>query len=103
MKSTAGRNIEMTVDNSWVQALEDELSEEYDIPANAMGNHIKYVEVELPATRQNLHISNHSLYGFIMTLMVFDETGGTIKEMTLYTAVRQERLASLIDDFYRSY
>lgn len=93
----------MTVDNSWVQPLEDELSEEYDIPANVMGNHVKYVEIELPATRQVLNVSNHSLYGFMMTLVVSDETGGVLKEMTVYTAVRQERLASLIDDFYRSY
>lgn len=87
----------------WIEPLIDELSEEYDIPANSMGNHVKYVEVELPATRQILNISSHSLYGFIMTLVLSDETGGVMKEMTLYTAVRQERLVSLIDDFYRSY
>jgi hypothetical protein len=87
----------------WVERLLDELSEEYDIPGNVMGNHVQYVEVELPSTRHVLQVSNHSLYGFIMTLIVSDETGGVMKEMTLYTAVRQERLASLIDDFYRSY
>lgn len=93
----------MSVDNSWVEPLVDELSEEYDIPANGMGKHIRYVEVELPATRHTLQVSNHSLYGFMMSLCVFDASGGVLKDITLYTAVRQERIASLIDDFYKSY
>jgi hypothetical protein len=93
----------VTTDNTWVEPLIDELSEEYDIPANSMGKHVQYVEVELPATRHVLEICHHSLYGFMVNLRISDETGGILKDMTVYTAVYQERLASLIDDFYRSY
>jgi len=47
----------MNVDNSWAQELEDELSEQYDVPANVSGGkYVKYVEVELPATRHSLEV-----------------------------------------------
>jgi hypothetical protein len=89
--------------NDWAQALEDELSEQYGVPANALGKHVRYVEVELPADRHMLDIRSHSLYGFIITLYVSDQTGGLLKEVDLYTCVKQEDLADTIHSWYSSY
>lgn len=94
----------MNVDNSWAQELEDELSEQYYVPANVSGGkYVKYVEVELPATRHSLEVRNHSLYGFMITLFIGDETGGLLKEIDLYTCVKPEDLADTVHSLYTSY
>lgn len=89
--------------NEWAQALEDELSEQYNVPANALGKHVRYVEVELPGTRHSLDVRLHNLYGFIVTLNVGDETGGLLIERDIYIGVRQSDLADTIHSFYSSY
>ncbi|AXG66350.1 hypothetical protein SEA_ANNADREAMY_226 [Streptomyces phage Annadreamy] len=87
----------------WTQALEDELSEEYNVPANSVGQIVKYVEVEIPATRHSLDIRNHSLYGFIITLYIADETGGVMVEKELYIGVKESDLADTVHSLYTSY
>lgn len=89
--------------NEWAQALEDELSEQYNVPANALGKHVKYVEVELPATRHTLDIRKHNLYGFIITLYIADETGGVMVERDLYVGAKESDLADTVHSLYTSY
>jgi len=91
-------------DHKWAQALEDELSEQYDVPANAVVRpHHQHVEVELPATRHSLDISLTNVYGFVITLSIGDETGGLLKEIDLYSCVKREDLADTIHSLYTSY
>lgn len=87
----------------WAQSLEDELSEEYNVPANALGEYVRYVEVDLSATRHSLDIRNHSLYGFIITLYIADETGGVLVEKELYIGIKETDLADTVHSLYTSY
>lgn len=88
-------------DTNWAQKLETELSEQYDIPANAnIRPHGQNLDVELNGSRQILAVEVHSLYGYIVSLKMYDETGGLIVEADLFT---DHDLASTIDSIYRSY
>lgn len=90
-------------DDNWAQILETELSEQYDIPANAnIRPHGQSLNVELNGSRQVLAIEVHSLYGYIVSLKMYDETGGLIVEADLFTGVNYD-LASTVDSIYRSY
>jgi hypothetical protein len=89
-------------EHDWSQALVDELDEQYDVPASVEGNIVKKVEIDLPG-RHYLDITNHNLYGFIVTLTICDETGGVIAEKDLLVGVKQENLASDVAGIYNSY
>lgn len=87
-------------EHNWTQELENELSEQYNVPANA-GRRV--LEVELPATRHWLEVALTNLYGFVITLNIADETGGLMKDVDLYSCVKREDLAETISSIYNSY
>lgn len=90
-------------DDNWAQKLEAELSEQYDIAANAnIRPHGQSLDVELNGSRQLLAVEVHSLYGYIVSLKMYDETGGLIVEADLFTGVDYD-IATTIDSIYRSY
>lgn len=88
--------------NDWSDKLVAELDSEYDVPANVSGNIVKKVEIDLPG-RHYLDITNHSLYGFIVTLTICDETGGVIVEKDLLVCANEKSLASDVAGIYNSY
>lgn len=91
-------------EHNWVAELEKELYEQYGIAIGVGGNsYRKYVEVELPATRHTLEVELTNVYGFVITLMIADETGGLLKEIDLYSCVKREDLADTIHSLYNSY
>lgn len=93
-------DVPATCEHDWPTALEDELSEEYDVPANVSG---RVVEVELPATRQWLEVALTNVNGFVVTLNIGDETGGVLKSVDLYSCVKRENLADTVSNIYNSY
>ena len=91
-------------EHNWAQELEDELSEQYDISANAnVKMYSQWLEVELPATRHTLDVGLTNVYGFVISLNIGDETGGVLKEIDLYSCVKREDLADTISNIYNSY
>lgn len=88
--------------NEWTDELVNELEEQYGISASVSGNFVKSVELDLPGSHK-LDVTKHSLYGFILTLTIGDETGGVAYEVTLATCVNQENLADDVAGIYNSY
>jgi hypothetical protein len=88
--------------SEWADDVVKELDEQYNVPANVEGNIVKKVEIDLPG-KHYLDITNHSLYGFIVTLTICDETGGVIAEKELLIGVKREDLASDVAGIYNSY
>lgn len=87
--------------NNWAQKLEEELSEQYDIPANALFRpYNQHLEVELNGAREILDVQYFTLYGFMITLCLFDETGGLIRETELYSTLEECQLADTIHSVY---
>lgn len=90
--------------NNWAQKLENELSEQYDIPANAvLRPHYQHLDVELNGVRQILDVQFSNVYGFFMSLCLFDETGGLIVERELYSGLTEDQLADTIHSLYECY
>ena len=90
--------------NNWAQKLENELSEQYDVPANArLRPYGQNLEVEVNGVRQILDVQFFSLYGFIITLCMFDETGGLVVETELYHGLNENQLADTIHSVYNSF
>lgn len=90
--------------DNWAQKLEIELSEQFDIPANTnIRPYGQTVQVELNGVRQVLDVMRSSLYGFVLTLRMYDETGGPIVESEICIGLHKDQLATTIDSIYRSY
>lgn len=87
----------------WSELLSKQLESEYGISSEITGNYVKRMEIDLPASRHSLEVSLSSVYGFIITLYIADETGGVLVEKDLYTAVKQDDLYDTIYNVYVSY
>lgn len=96
---------EIRIENScghlWANDIEKELDEQYDIASYSVKG--KSLEVDLPASRQSLVVTLTNVYGFVVTLYIYDETGGSIKDIDLYTCVAKKDLAETISTLYNSY
>jgi hypothetical protein len=89
-------------DHEWWTEVENELDTEYDVAAYWDRKH-KYLEVDLFASRHKLEVSLTNVYGFVISLVILDETGGVMVEKDLYSCVKRENLADTIHSLYNSY
>lgn len=91
-----------TCEHSWWLDIEKELDEQYDI-ASYWDKRFRYLEIDVPAGRQKLEISLTNVYGFVISLVMIDESGGVTKDVDLYSCVKREDLADTISNIYNSY
>lgn len=88
--------------HEWWTDIENELDSEYDVAAY-WDKKSRYLEIDLPASRHTLEVSLTNVYGFVISLVIADETGGVLKEIDLYSCVKREDLAETISNIYNSY
>lgn len=89
-------------DHQWWDDLEKELDEQYNL-GSYWDKKSRYLEIDLPASRHTLEVSLTNVYGFVISLVIADETGGVLKEIDLYSCVKREDLAETISNIYNSY
>lgn len=88
--------------HEWWNDIEKELDEQYDI-ASYWDKKNRYLEIDLSATRHKLEVSLTNVYGFVISLVISEETGGVMVETSLYSCVKRENLADTIHSLYNSY
>jgi hypothetical protein len=88
--------------NDWAQKLENELDDQYDI-ASYWDKDRRCLEIDTPASRHKLEVSLTNVYGFVLSLVIGDETGGVLKDVDLASCIRSEHLADTIHSFYTTY
>lgn len=91
-----------TCSHEWWTTIENELDEQYGIAAYWDKNN-RYLEIDLPASRHTLHVSLTNVYGFVISLVISDQTGGILKDIDLYSCVKRENIADTIHSVYNSY
>jgi hypothetical protein len=91
-----------TCKHEWWTDIENELDTQYDLAAY-WDKRGRYLEIDLPATRHKLEVSLTNVYGFVISLVITDETGGVFKEIDLYSCVKRENIADTIHSLYTSY
>lgn len=89
-------------EHEWWNDLEKELDEQYDVAAY-WDKRGRYLEIDLSATRHKLEVSLTNVYGFVISLVILDETGGVLVEKDLYSCVKRDQLADTIHSVYTSY
>jgi len=95
-------SVEQNCNHKWALDVENELDEQYDI-ASYSGKSGRMLEVDLPVSRHSLHVSLTNIYGYVISLLIHDETGGLLKEVDLYTCQGKQDLAETISSLYTSY
>ncbi|QNN99313.1 hypothetical protein SEA_FAUST_241 [Streptomyces phage Faust] len=89
-------------EHEWWTELENELDSQYDVASYWDKKH-RYLEVDLSAGRHKLEVSLTNVYGFVVSLVILDETGGVMVEKDLYSCVKREDLADTIHSVHTSY
>jgi len=92
----------MTCSHEWWEDIITELDEQYDIAAYWDKRH-RYLEIDLPASRHSLEVSLTNVYGFVISLVITNETGGVMKDITIFSCVNRKNLATDIHSVYNSY
>jgi hypothetical protein len=95
-------SVSETCDHKWAVDIEEELDREYDI-ASYSGKSGRLLEVDLPVGRHSLHVSLTNIYGYVISLLIHDETGGLLKEVDLYTCLGKQDIADTVHSLYTSY
>ncbi|AXH49345.1 hypothetical protein HWB76_gp055 [Streptomyces phage Blueeyedbeauty] len=89
-------------EHEWWTELENELDKEYDV-ASYWDKENRYLEIDLPVGRHTLEVALTNVYGFVISLVITDETGGMMVEKDLHSCVKREHLADTIHSLYTSY
>lgn len=88
------------MNSKWVDKIQAELSNEYDIPCSTEKS---LIEVFLPANRHTLDIVELPKDNFLISLNIADDSFGLLVETDLYSDVKIENLSELIAGVYHSY